>query len=121
MSAFVKLMPKFNRQLQEPAVTIGRMLYINKPAQDLANMHVMKSIEVFWDEEKRILMLKPNHQVLAGAFSIRRPNPSTCMIACPDVLKQRGKSKCIRIHVPATWVDKEKAFYVRVEKGSLET
>lgn len=119
MSAFVKILSNAYRRSREPEITIGKALYFNKPAQQVANMHVMKSVEVFWDEEKRVLMLKPNHQTLPGAFYLKRPNPSTCLINCPPVLKQRGKGG-IRIHAPATWVDKDKAFYVHVEKGSIE-
>lgn len=112
MSAFVKLASNQLIKSKTPTATIGkRSLYLNGPAREIANMHVMKFIEVFWDQEKKILLLKPSHVVTIGAFQIRRPNPSTCMIPCPKQLAPfRGAAE--RIHVPARWDEKEKAFYI---------
>jgi len=112
MSAFVKITSHHERKYREPAITIGRIsLYFNRSAQQVANMHVMKSVELFWDEDKRILMLKPSHQELDGSFVIRRPNLSTCMIGCPQAIRAlRGDA--VRIHARARWNDEDRAFYV---------
>jgi len=120
MSAFVKISSSQLIKSKSPTMTISRRsIYLNGPAQEIANLHVMKFIEVLWDEGKKILLLRPSHVEGAGYFQIRRPNPSTCMIPCPKQLAGfRGEAN--RIHVPARWDDKEKAFYASLGQEPSE-
>jgi hypothetical protein len=103
----------------EPTISLGKSgIFFNKACADLANLHAMKAVDIFWDDVNRVLKLKPSHIRGDNSFLISKPNPSTWWLVCGKFVHRiKPKTANGPLHIPARWDEKEKAFIAVVGKG----
>jgi hypothetical protein len=118
MSPFEQI-THFRAHFAEPTISLGKTnIFFNKACAAAANLHVMKVVDIFWDEANRVLKLKPNHVRGDNSFMIFKPNPSTWLLACTKFI-HRIKPKTTNngpLHIPVRWDEKEKAFIAVVPR-----